>query len=96
VARNSGPPRHRCLGERKWQLRWQVLIAISCWTKGCPSWLMGNRIGRRIAFFREEAELTRAELAEQIDSSEAEVEAWETGSAVVYPPHISRQGLPRA
>jgi hypothetical protein len=44
---------------------------------------LDRKIGRRIAIFRKKTGLTRAELAEQIDSTEAEV-AWETGNAVVY------------
>lgn len=50
---------------------------------------LDRKIGRRIALCRKEAGLTRAEFAEQIDSTEAEIEAWETGNAVVYPPHQS-------
>ena len=45
---------------------------------------LDRRIGRRIWFFREEAGLTRAELAEQIDTTEAEIEAWETAKVVIY------------
>jgi transcriptional regulator with XRE-family HTH domain len=43
-----------------------------------------RRIGRRIAFYREEAGLTRAELAEQLGTTEDEVEAWETAKVVTY------------
>jgi transcriptional regulator with XRE-family HTH domain len=41
-----------------------------------------RRIGRRITFFREEAGLTRVELAEQVGTTEDEVEAWETAKVV--------------
>lgn len=43
-----------------------------------------RKVGRRIAFYREEAGLTRAQLAEQIGATEAEIEAWEAGKAVFY------------
>jgi transcriptional regulator with XRE-family HTH domain len=45
---------------------------------------LDRRVGRRIAFFREEADLTRAELAEQLGITEDEVEAWETAKGVIY------------
>ena len=51
---------------------------------------LDRKIGRRIAICREETGLTRAELAEQIDSTEAEIEAWETGSAVAYATDVIR------
>jgi transcriptional regulator with XRE-family HTH domain len=43
-----------------------------------------RRKGKRIAYFREQAGMSRAELAALVDTDEAEIEAWELGLIVIY------------
>ena len=47
-------------------------------------------IGRRIAYFREEVGLTRAELAEQVGTDEEVVEMWEEAKLITYGTDIDR------
>ena len=42
------------------------------------------QVGRRLRMARFGARLTPSELARMVGSDEAEIEAWETGSSVIY------------